>query len=105
MHVEYTAAQAALRSEFRAYLAGLMPPEEREQLSLPREGGELYRTVIRRMGEAGWLTPGWPVEYGGRALDPLAQKILLEELWLAETPFPFVTVNTMFPDGASVLGQ
>ena len=32
-----------------------------------------------------------------------AQKILLEELWLAETPFPFVTVNTMFPDGASVL--
>ncbi|HQW07669.1 MAG TPA: acyl-CoA dehydrogenase family protein [Steroidobacteraceae bacterium] len=97
MHVEYTAAQAALRSEFRAYLAGLMSPEEREQLSHNREGGELYRTVIRRMGEAGWLTPGWPVEYGGRALDPLAQKILLEELWLAETPFPFVTVNTIGP--------
>lgn len=97
MHVEYTAGQFALRREFRAYLAGLMTPEEREEMRQSREGGELYRTVIRRMGEAGWLTPGWPLEYGGRALDPLAQKVLMEELWLAETPFPFVTVNTVGP--------
>lgn len=97
MHVEYTAGQVALRREFRAYLADLMTPEEREEMRRSREGGELYRTVIRRMGEAGWLTPGWPLEYGGRALDPLAQKILMEELWLAETPFPFVTVNTVGP--------
>lgn len=80
MHVEYTAGQVALRREFRAYLADLMTPEEREEMRQSREGGELYRTVIRRMGEAGWLTPGWPLEYGGRALDPLAQKILMEEL-------------------------
>jgi alkylation response protein AidB-like acyl-CoA dehydrogenase len=49
------------------------------------------------MGRDGWLTPGWPQEYGGRGLDPLAQKIILEELWLAEAPFPFVTVNTIGP--------
>ena len=53
MHVEYTPAQIALRREFRSFLAGLMSPGEREQLSDNREGGELYRTVIRRMGEAG----------------------------------------------------
>ena len=97
MQVEYTAEQLALRREFRAYLADLMTPEEREQMRHNREGGELYRTVMRRMGRDGWLTPGWPLEYGGRALDPLAQKILLEELWLAEAPFPFVTVNTIGP--------
>lgn len=97
MHVEYTAEQQALRREFRAYLAGLMTPAEREAMRENREGGDLYRTVLRRMGRDGWLTPGWPVEYGGRALDPLAQKILLEELWLAEAPFPFVTVNTIGP--------
>ena len=97
MHVEYTPQQIALRREFRTYLASLMDPEERAQLRHNRESGEIYRAVIRRMGHAGWLTPGWPVEYGGRALDPLAQKILLEELWLAEAPFPFVTVNTIGP--------
>ncbi|AMN45550.1 acyl-CoA dehydrogenase [Steroidobacter denitrificans] len=97
MYVEYTPEQLDLRREFRAYLAGLMTLEERAQMRRSRESGETYRAVIRRMGQAGWLTPGWPVDYGGRALDPLAQKILLEELWLAEAPFPFVTVNTIGP--------
>src|SRR5580698_2844350 len=62
-----------------------------------RESGPAYREVIRRMGRDGWLTPGWPQEYGGRGLGALAQKIVLEELWLAEAPFPFVTVNTIGP--------
>lgn len=97
MRVEYTSEQTSLRREFRAYLAGLMTLQEREQMRQNREGGEMYRAIVRRMGRDGWLTPGWPLEYGGRALDPLAQKILLEELWLAEAPFPFVTVNTIGP--------
>ena len=62
-----------------------------------RESGPAFRAALRRMGADGWLTPGWPREYGGRGLDPLAQKIILEELWLAEAPFPFVTVNTIGP--------
>lgn len=96
MQVAYTPAQEALRREFRAYLAQLMTPEVRAA-TRDRESGPAYREVIRRMGREGWLTPGWPKEYGGRGLDPLAQKIVLEELWLAEAPFPFVTVNTIGP--------
>ena len=96
MHVAYTAAQQQLRREFRAYLAALMTPEVRAA-TRNRESGPAYREVIRRMGHDGWLTPGWPQAYGGRGLDPLAQKIVLEELWLAEAPFPFVTVNTIGP--------
>ena len=96
MHVQYSPAQQHLRQEFRAYLAQLMTPEVREAVR-DRESGSTYRRLLRRMGQDGWLTPGWPKEYGGRGLDPLAQKIILEELWLAEAPFPFVTVNTIGP--------
>jgi alkylation response protein AidB-like acyl-CoA dehydrogenase len=96
VQVAYTPAQEALRREFRAYLAQVMTPEVRAA-TRDRESGPAYREVIRRMGREGWLTPGWPKEYGGRGLDPLAQKIVLEELWLAEAPFPFVTVNTIGP--------
>ena len=96
MHIAYTPDQQAFRDEFRTYLQGVMTPEVREQ-TRARESGEAYRTVIRQMGRDGWLTPGWPVEYGGRGLDPMAQKIVLEELWRAEAPFPFVTVNTVGP--------
>jgi alkylation response protein AidB-like acyl-CoA dehydrogenase len=96
LHVAYTSEQLRLRQEFRAYLRQLMTPELR-QAAGEGESGPAFRQLVRRMGADGWLTPGWPTEYGGRGLDPLAQKILLEELWLAEAPFPFVTVNTIGP--------
>jgi alkylation response protein AidB-like acyl-CoA dehydrogenase len=96
VQVAYTAAQQQLRHEFRGYLARLMTPAVRAA-TRDRESGPAYREVIRSMGRDGWLTPGWPQEYGGRGLDPLAQKIVLEELWLAQAPFPFVTVNTIGP--------
>ncbi|HUL18092.1 MAG TPA: acyl-CoA dehydrogenase family protein [Steroidobacteraceae bacterium] len=96
MHVEYTPEQQRLRREFRAYLQAFMTPQLRAA-TRDRESGPEFRAALRRMGADGWLTPGWPREYGGRGLDPLAQKIVLEELWLAEAPFPFVTVNTIGP--------
>ncbi len=96
MQVDYSPEQKALRAEFRAYLDGLMTPETRAA-TLNAESGPEYRRVIRQMGRDGWLTPGWPVAYGGKGLDPLTQKILLEELVLADAPFPFVTVNTVGP--------
>lgn len=96
MQVDFTPEQKALRREFRAYLAELMTPQVREA-TRDAESGPVYRAVIRQMGRDGWLTPGWPVEYGGKGLDPFTQKILLEELVLAEAPFPFVTVNTVGP--------
>lgn len=96
MHVDYTPEQKAIRAEFRAYLNNLMTDEIRAETQ-NAEGGETYRAVIKQMGRDGWLTPGWPVAYGGKGLDPQTQKILLEEMVLAEAPFPFVTVNTVGP--------
>lgn len=96
MYVDFTPEQKAIRAEFRAYLDKIMTPEVRAA-TVSVESGDTYRQVIRQMGQDGWLTPGWPEAYGGRGLDSLTQKILLEELVLAEAPFPFVTVNTVGP--------
>lgn len=96
MRVEYSPEQRDFRARFRAYLEKLMTPEIRAA-TRDAESGDIYRQVIRTMGQDGWLSPGWPVEYGGQGLDPLMQKILLEELIRAEAPFPFVTVNTVGP--------
>ncbi len=96
MYVDYSAEQRSIRAEFRAYLNQLVTDEVRAE-TMGAEGGPRYRAVIRQMGRDGWLTPGWPVEYGGRGLDPQTQKILLEELVLADAPYPFVTVNTVGP--------
>lgn len=96
MYVDFTPEQKAIRAEFRAYLDKIMTPEVRAA-TVSVESGDTYRQVIRQMGKDGWLTPGWPEAYGGRGLDSLTQKILLEELVLAEAPFPFVTVNTVGP--------
>lgn len=96
MHVDYTPEQRGIRAEFRAYIDGLMTQDVRVATRGAESGAE-YRRVIRQMGTDGWLTPGWPKEYGGRGLDAQTQKILLEELVLADAPFPFVTVNTVGP--------
>ncbi len=96
MHVDYTPEQRAIRAEFRAYIDKLMTPDVRAA-TRGAESGPEYRRVIRQMGTDGWLTPGWPKEFGGRGLDAQTQKILLEELVLADAPFPFVTVNTVGP--------
>ena len=87
MHVAIHPEQQRCASEFRAYLARLMTPAVREA-TRDRESGPAYRELVRQMGRDGWLTPGWPQEYGGRGLDPLAQKIVLEELWLARGAVP-----------------
>jgi len=96
VYVDYSEGQRRIRAEFRAYLNELVTDEVRAE-TFGAEGGPRYRAVIRQMGSDGWLTPGWPLEYGGRGLDPQAQKILLEELVLADAPYPFVTVNTVGP--------
>jgi 3-oxocholest-4-en-26-oyl-CoA dehydrogenase alpha subunit len=96
VRLEPTPEQRAIRAEFRAYVAALLTPEVRAA-TRGAEAGPEYREFIRRMGRDGWLTPGWPVDYGGRGLDAQTQKILLEELVWADAPFPFVTVNTVGP--------
>ena len=66
MFVEESAEVKTLRQEARAYFAKLMTKEAKEGCHA-RESGQVYRDVVRQMGKDGWLTVGWPKEFGGKA--------------------------------------
>jgi 3-oxocholest-4-en-26-oyl-CoA dehydrogenase alpha subunit len=99
MRVGYTPEQERLRSELREYFADLMTPSRRDALATGGEygSGEVYKDTIRQMGADGWLTIGWPEEYGGRARPMIDQLIFTDEAAVAGAPVPFLTINTIGP--------
>jgi alkylation response protein AidB-like acyl-CoA dehydrogenase len=100
MHIGYTPEQERLRQQLRAYFAGLMTPELREELN-PADGeygdGTAYRDVVRKLGADGWLTLGWPKEFGGGGRSAVDQLIFTDEAAAAGVPVPFLTLNTIGP--------
>jgi 3-oxocholest-4-en-26-oyl-CoA dehydrogenase alpha subunit len=99
MRLEYTPEQEQLAGELRRYFADLMTPELREALHTGGDYGDgrAYRDVVRRLGRDGWLTLGWPEEYGGHGRPMLDQLIFTDEAAVAGVPVPFLTVNTVGP--------
>jgi alkylation response protein AidB-like acyl-CoA dehydrogenase len=100
VHLTYTPEQEELARELREYFAGLMTPRLRAGLeSVDGEYGdpEAYKGVVRQLGRDGWLTLGWPVEYGGRGRSMMDQLIFMDEAATAGVPVPFLTINTVGP--------
>jgi alkylation response protein AidB-like acyl-CoA dehydrogenase len=97
MHLEETSEQLALRAELRAYFAELLTDDVRQALDSESEGGEVFHSLVRRMGKDGWLGIGWPKEYGGQGRPTSDQFIFFTEVQRARAPFPFVTLNTVGP--------
>jgi alkylation response protein AidB-like acyl-CoA dehydrogenase len=73
MDLRDTPGEAAYRTELRAWLAANLPAHPGREWS-------------RRLHEAGYAAPVWPVEYGGRGATYAEQAIVLEELARAEAP-------------------
>jgi hypothetical protein len=96
MFVDLTPDQHALRRRVRDYFQDLMTPELRASLR-GKEGGEEYRSIIRKMGRDGWLAVGWPKEHGGQGYAATEQLIFFEEANIAGAPLPFVTISTVGP--------
>ncbi len=100
MHIAYTGEQEALRRELQAYFAGLMTDEVQERLARGTGeygGGDLYRQLVRQMGQDGWLGIGWPAEYGGQNRSMIEQLIFTDEAAKAGAPVPFLTINAIGP--------
>ncbi len=99
MFISYSPAHEQLRRELRSYFAGLMTPERRAALTAGGDYGDgaVYKQVVRQMGRDGWLTLGWPEEYGGRGGSMLEQLIFTDEAAIAGAPVPFLTINTVGP--------
>lgn len=100
MYIAFTPEQDALRQELRTYFAQLMTTDVQEAMASGQGeygGGELYKQLVRRMGEDGWLGIGWPEEYGGQDRSMLEQLIFTDEANLVGAPVPFLTINTVGP--------
>jgi len=87
MRPTYTAEAEAYREKVQAFLAEKLPPKWAGigQLS----GQELTDFVLewrKTLYAAGYLAPGWPVQYGGAGLSALEQVILAEEFAKAGVP-------------------
>ena len=99
MHLDFTPEQQALRQEIRRYWQELFTPEMRARFDAEHEdmGGPVFREIVRRMGEDGWLAIGWPEEYGGQGRTTLEQFIFWDETHRARAPLPFIGVCTIGP--------
>ena len=99
MELIYSDEHERLRGELRGYFATLMTPERRAALQGEGEYGDgsVYKELVRQMGSDGWLTLGWPREYGGRGGSALDQLIFTDEAAAAGAPVPFLTINTVGP--------
>jgi len=85
MDLTFSEQETAFRDELRGWLAENQPDPK------PTEGGEdaVYRwrqDWQRRLYDAGWAAPAWPVEYGGRGARPSESAIYFEELGRARVP-------------------
>ncbi|MCG8927004.1 acyl-CoA dehydrogenase family protein [Lentzea sp. CC55] len=99
MRIGFTPEQEQLRQELRAYFAALMTPERTADLAGGGDYGDaaVYKDTVRQMGLDGWLTIGWPEEYGGRNRPMIEQLIFLDEASAAGAPVPFLTLNSIGP--------
>jgi alkylation response protein AidB-like acyl-CoA dehydrogenase len=99
MHIDFTPEHQALREEIRDYYRQLFTPELRAAFDAEYEemGGPVFREIVSRLGEDGWLGIGWPVEYGGKGFTALEQFIFWDETYRARAPLPVISVNTIGP--------
>lgn len=59
--------------------------------------GNVYREVVQQMGKDGWLTLGWPEEFGGQNRPAMDQLIFSDEAAIAGAPVPFLTIDSVAP--------
>lgn len=87
MQPTYSADAEAYRQKVQAFLAEKLPTTWKGIGQLEGEALENFVAEWRNtLYEAGYLAPGWPVEYGGAGLSPLEQVILSEEFTKAGVP-------------------
>ena len=81
--LDYTREQAEFAREVRAWLDENVPDDmvnQRDTLKMSREQWQKRREFGRKLGEKGWLYPGYPQQYGGGGLDVDHRFVLYEEM-------------------------
>ena len=102
MQPTYSDDAEAYRQKVQAFLAEKLPSSWAGTGQLEGDALTEFVTEWRHtLYEAGYLAPGWPVEYGGAGLSPLEQVILAEEF--ARSGVPTGGPNDVF--GIQMLGN
>src|ERR1700722_20351286 len=87
MDISLTADDEAFRSEVVSFLAANLKPEWRAVADFDgRPDREVIIEWQRLVAKQGWLTTGWPPEYGGRQLTPMQKLIFSAETARARAP-------------------
>ena len=100
MIIELTEQQQRLQAEVRAYMAGIMDADLREEMSDPHlneGGGPVFRRKLEQMGSDGWIGLSWPESLGGKNWAPIEQYIFTNEVVGAGFPYPFLTIDAVAP--------
>jgi alkylation response protein AidB-like acyl-CoA dehydrogenase len=86
MDFSFTPEEQAFRREVAAFLEKEAPKAYREKrvtffdMSSQPDWIQVHRATAEKLGERGWISTHWPVEYGGRGASPFFRLILREEL-------------------------
>ena len=81
---------AAFRAELRTFLARELPAEDwdmvndRDQIS--PEQAAFTSAFRKKLAQQGWLTMGWPTEFGGAGASYMTQTVYMEEMSSAGAP-------------------
>lgn len=87
MQLNDSPADEALRLEVRAFVRNHLPEDIRRKVHLGlRLEHEDYVRWFRILENRGWITPAWPVEYGGPGWNHLQRHIFDEETQLGGAP-------------------
>ena len=84
MDFGFTVAQESIRKEVHDFFINELPEDYQGVFFMitpaREEFGSFSQELQRKVGEKGWLTPGWPKEYGGLGLSEMDQAIIKEEV-------------------------
>ncbi len=87
MKLQFSAADEAFRLEVREFVKNKLPQaiQRKVEMGLRLTHAD-YVTWFRILEARGWLTPSWPVEYGGPGWNHVQRYIFDEETQLAGAP-------------------
>ena len=95
MEFSWTPDQENFRREVRAFIKETLPENWWSRVPGEEPYSEVTLEFCRKLGAKGWLTPHWPVEYGGGGdTSPWRAAILNEELWSNGEPRGSQYMNT-----------
>lgn len=105
MEFGFSEEQEKLRQEVRDFFMNELPEDCTPHISpLREELQSFWLQLQKKAGEKGYLTPGWPKEYGGMGLSSADQGIVEEEQGYASIVWPAALALRLCGPGLILFG-